>query len=110
LCLARREATISGKRRTSMDDTDVEYFEVRFVDEADLEAARRLLFVNAELGSGGVLVSSEMMSEEDIIEAAMAAGVAQPEISDSGITDEDMWPEWPEDSLDEGERPFAHVL
>lgn len=90
-----------------MDDTDIEYFEVRFASEADLDAARGAIVVKAELGSGGVLVSSDMMSEEDIIEAAMAAGIARPSISDSRITDEDMWPEWPEDSLDESERPFA---
>lgn len=93
-----------------MDDTDVEYFEVRFASEADLEAARGAIVMKAELGSGAVLVSSDMMSEEDILEAAAAAGIARPDISDSGITDEDMWPEWPEDSLDEEERPFAAAL
>ncbi|MNU90986.1 hypothetical protein D3C71_808660 [compost metagenome] len=93
-----------------MDDTDIEYFEVRFASEADLEAARGAIVVKAELGSGAVLVSSDMMSAEEILEAAAVAGIARPDISDSGITDEDMWPEWPEDSLDEEERPFAAAL
>lgn len=93
-----------------MHDTDSEYFEVRFASEADLEAARGLIVVKAELGTGAVLVSGDMMSEEEILEAADAAGIARPDISDSGITDEDMWPEWPEDRLDEEERPFAAAL
>jgi hypothetical protein len=95
------------KKENTMDDTDIEYFEVRFACEAELEAVRGAIVVKAELGSGAVLVSSDMMSEEDIMEAATAAVIARPSISDSGITDEDMWPEWPEDSLDESERPFA---
>lgn len=93
-----------------MHDTDSEYFEVRFASEADLEAARGLIVVKAELGTGAVLVSGDMMSEEEILEAADAAGIARPDIYDSGITDEDMWPEWPEDSLDEEQRPFAAAL
>lgn len=90
-----------------MDDTDIEYYEVRFATEADLEAVRKSLTVKAELGTGAVLISAEMMSAEDIMEAAASFGVLLPEISDSGINDEEMWPEWPEDSLDESERPFA---
>ncbi len=93
-----------------MDDTDIEYFEVRFASEADLEVARNAIVVKAELGSRAVLVSSDMMSEEDILQATIAVGITRPSISDSGITDEDMWPEWPEDSLDESERPFAAAL
>jgi hypothetical protein len=44
------------------------------------------------------------------MEAAAAAGVELPEIGDSGITDDDMWPEWTEDSMDEDERSFAIAL
>jgi hypothetical protein len=83
-----------------MDAKDIEYFAVVFSNEEDLEAVRRELVVKAELGTGAVLVSSEMMSEEDILAAADAVGVERPEISDSGLTDDEMWPEWPEDDED----------
>jgi hypothetical protein len=90
-----------------MHDTNIEHFEVRFASEADLDAVRGMLTVKAELGAGAALVSCAMMSEDEIIEAAAAAGVATPTISDSGITEEDMWPEWPEDCADGAERSYA---
>ncbi|NTF17402.1 hypothetical protein G6L37_03120 [Agrobacterium rubi] len=80
-----------------MDDHYIEFFEVRFESETCLDAARHALHIRAELGSGAVLVSGDMMSREEIVHAALSAGVPVPDISDSGLSDEDMWPEWQDD-------------
>jgi hypothetical protein len=90
-----------------MTARDVEYLEVRFDSEASLEAARKVIVIKAELGMGGVLVSTDMMSEEDVIEAVGLIGMPLPDIRDSGIYDDDMWPEWPEDTHEEAEASFV---
>lgn len=88
-----------------MEDDEIDFYEVRFADEAILMEARKHLVVHAVLGSGGCLVSSAYMEKEAIEKALapMAAAGVTFSVSDSGITTEDMWPTWPEDGDDDDE-------
>lgn len=78
-------------------DTEADFIEFRFSDEEVARAAEKHFPVDfVRTGTGVIEYRSNPTAVQAIRERLEAAGLAWSE-AESGLTEGDMWPEWPED-------------
>jgi len=83
--------------RVDIDETEAEFIEFEFKDEAAAEAADRLYPFAAHLNGTSRIARLERVSEA---REALSAGGAEWTESESSVDEDEMWPEWPGDERD----------
>ena len=83
--------------RVDVSGTEADFIEFEFPDEATAERADKVAAFAAHTGALTRQVRAEEGRVADVREHLEAAGIPWTE-SESSVTEEDMWPEWPGDS------------
>ncbi len=93
--------------RVDLLETEADFIEIEFPDEETAQRAGRLVSFAAHTGA-----TTRQLRANGFVETVRgkleAAGIPWTE-SESSLTEDDMWPEWPEDSDDESEEPDDDV-
>lgn len=85
--------------RVEIYDTEADFVQFRFFDGAAAANAERHFPIDfVRTGDDTIEYRANPSAIEGIRQKLDAAGVRWEE-AESGLTEEDMWPEWPEDSL-----------
>jgi len=84
--------------RVDVYETDADFIEFRFFDEtAAMHAERHFPTDFVRTGEGTIEYRANPTTIEGIRKKLETAGVNWEE-AESGLTEDEMWPEWPEDA------------
>lgn len=82
------------------------HVEISFPSPEDFEKAASLLCVPQS--SAGTLIIQEELAEETL--ALLQENGIQGSVVPSDVSNEDLWPEWPEDTVEKEEEETSHKV